>query len=81
MTELLNHIGKLMCAGAVVVTMQSCDKNDNTSDDNHRTPEYSLPARNPWLAQEHYSLTHFNSAQTGGYPFFCHYCKTSVPDS
>lgn len=69
MTELLNHIGKLMCAGAVVVTMQSCDKNDNTSDDNHRTPEYSLPARNPWLAQEHYSLTHFNSAQTDVFPF------------
>ncbi len=30
---------------------------------------YNKPARNPYLAQETYSITHFNSAQTDAFPY------------
>lgn len=49
----------------------SCSDDDNAvnNDVNKPLSQFNLPARNPWLAQEHYSITHFNSAQTDAFPF------------
>lgn len=52
----------------------SCSDNDEpgTSSEND-TPkpisEVNVPKRNPYLAAEHYSITHFNSAQTDAFPY------------
>ena len=52
----------------------SCSDDDEpgTSSDND-TPqpisEVNVPKRNPYLAAEHYSITHFNSAQTDAFPY------------
>ncbi len=40
-----------------------------SSDENKPLAQYNKPARNPYLAQETYSITHFNSAQTDAFPF------------
>ncbi len=51
----------------------SCDDengNDNVlPQENKPLAQYNTPARNPWLAQETYSITHFNSAQTDAFPY------------
>lgn len=48
----------------------SDDENDPSKDDN-KPPlsEATVPTPNPYLASEHYSLTHFNSAQTDAFPY------------
>lgn len=48
----------------------SDDENDPSKDDNEPPlSEATVPTPNPYLASEHYSLTHFNSAQTDAFPY------------
>ena len=48
----------------------SDDENDPSRDDNEPPlSEATVPTPNPYLASEHYSLTHFNSAQTDAFPY------------
>ncbi len=50
----------------------SCDDDENSNvlpQENKPLAQYNTPARNPWLAQETYSITHFNSAQTDAFPY------------
>ena len=51
----------------------SCDddscENDNPGKVNKPLAQQEVAPRNPYLAQEHYSITHFNSAQTDAFPF------------
>ena len=48
---------------------------DNDSDENVPKPGHTpltdvqVAPRNPYLASEHYSITHFNSAQTDAFPY------------
>lgn len=63
------------CAAApLLLVPTSCsddDGNDGTNSGSGVTPLAGVAAapRNPYLAQEHYSITHFNSAQTDAFPF------------
>lgn len=56
----------------IMPVISSCSDDDK---DNGKNPadkplsSFEMPARNPWLAQETYSITHFNSAQTDVFPF------------
>lgn len=45
------------------------DDNDNGNGGKRPLSEEAVAPRNPYLAQEHYSITHFNSAQTDAFPF------------
>ena len=48
----------------------ACSDDDNNGENgNPNIPlaELSKPKANPWLAQEEYSITHFNSAQTDAF--------------
>lgn len=47
------------------------NENLNPDSDNEKKPlvQQTVAPRNPYLAQEHYSITHFNSAQTDAFPF------------
>ena len=48
----------------------SDDENDPSKDDNEPPlSEATVPTPNPYLASEHYLLTHFNSAQTDAFPY------------
>ena len=48
----------------------SDDETDPSRDDNEPPlSEATVPTPNPYLASEHYSLTHFNSAQTDAFPY------------
>lgn len=49
----------------------SDDEGPNKNPDNGKKPlsQVALTPRNPYLAQEHYSITHFNSGQTDAFPF------------
>ena len=48
----------------------SDDESDPSRDDNEPPlSEATVPTPNPYLASEHYSLTHFNSAQTDAFPY------------
>lgn len=48
----------------------SDDENDPSRDDNEPPlSEATVPTPNPYLASEHYSLTHSNSAQTDAFPY------------
>ncbi len=59
----------LMCATCVLFSC-SDDENDPSRDDNEPPlSEATVPTPNPYLASEHYSLTHFNSAQTDAFPY------------
>lgn len=55
--------------------MVACSDDDVTGDDNNSGTEIppiseaNTPTPNPYLAAEHYSVTHFNSAQTDGFPY------------
>lgn len=61
-----------LCATLFPALLWSCD-----DDDKEKTPsaeekplsQFNTPAPNPWLAQETYSITHFNSAQTDAFPY------------
>lgn len=54
--------------------LMSCSDNDEPgipSEDETMKPisEVNVPKQNPFLAAEHYSITHFNSAQTDAFPY------------
>lgn len=65
-----NQAWRLTALFCLFITMAGCSDNDNN--DNGENPPLSnvaSPARNPYLASEHYSITHFNSAQTDAFPY------------
>lgn len=58
----------ILAIGAAMFT--ACSDDDNNGENgNPNIPlaELSKPKANPWLAQEEYSITHFNSAQTDAF--------------
>ena len=58
----------ILAIGAAMLTACTDDDN-NGGNGNPNIPlaELSKPKANPWLAQEEYSITHFNSAQTDAF--------------
>ncbi len=65
--------GMAAIALAMPLVIACSDDDDNPSgggpDKEKPLTAFSKPERNPWLAQEHYSITHFNSAQTDAFPY------------
>ena len=67
--------GKLMVCSSLLLGGTACsdDETSGGSTDNgsENLPisEVNMPARNPYLAAEHYSITHFNSAQSDAFPY------------
>ena len=61
--------------GITCMGMVACSDDDVPGDDNNSGTEIppiseaNTPTPNPYLAAEHYSVTHFNSAQTDGFPY------------
>lgn len=56
----------------IIVVLSACSDGDEVKkDDGENRPlsEVNVPKRNPYLAAEHYSITHFNSAQTDAFPY------------
>ena len=66
-----HHLRFMIGCGMVVTLLMGCS--DDDAPVNHEggqiLAEAHMPARNPWLAQETYSITHFNSAQTDAFPY------------
>ena len=63
---------KLMGMLGLIATLLACSDSDEVKkDDGENRPlsEVNVPKRNPYLAAEHYSITHFNSAQTDAFPY------------
>lgn len=46
-----------------------CDKKGGSGNGSLPLSQVNTPKRNPYLAAEHYSITHFNSAQTDAFPY------------
>ena len=46
-----------------------CDKKGGSDNGSLPLSQVNTPKRNPYLAAEHYSITHFNSAQTDAFPY------------
>lgn len=46
-----------------------CDKKGGSGNGSLPLSQINTPKRNPYLAAEHYSITHFNSAQTDAFPY------------
>lgn len=66
----------VLSAAPLLFGLVACDDDDEgdgggSGGDQAQTPLSEMPVapRNPYLAQEHYSITHFNSAQTDAFPF------------
>lgn len=56
-----------------VMLVSACSDDDNMSGNNkgnNLIAVANVPKPNPFLAKEHYSITHFNSAQTDAIPYF-----------
>ena len=54
-----------------VMLVSACSDDDNMSGNNkgnNLIAVANVPKPNPFLAKEHYSITHFNSAQTDAIP-------------
>ena len=69
MSKLLKHT---FCFGLAALCMAGCSDDDaNVTDSmgSHDVDKMEKPARNPDLAQETYSITHFNSAQTDAFAY------------
>ncbi len=63
---------KIFCVFALAALVMSSCKKDNTGgdDQNGKNPDtYDQVVRNPYLASDLYSITHFNSAQTDAFPY------------
>lgn len=73
MSFLLEETSKWLLSLGLIISMGACS--DNDSDENVPNPGHTpladvqLAPRNPYLASEHYSITHFNSAQTDAFPY------------
>ena len=66
------YLKGFLCCGMAVALMAGCSDDDspvNGDGAGDILAEANMPARNPWLAQETYSITHFNSAQTDAFPY------------
>ncbi len=62
----------ILTAALILSAAVSCsDKEPDSPQNPDAKPplQFNRPARNPWLAQETYSITHFDSAQTDAFPF------------
>ena len=66
-----NNLKHLVCCSLAVSLLLSCSDDDTpgSNEGGQILAHVSVPAKNPWLAQETYSITHFNSAQTDAFPF------------
>jgi len=70
----MNIYRNLIYAG-IAMTMpfvMSCSDDENSGENgsaDKALAQFKTPAANPWLAQETYSITHFNSAQTDAFPY------------
>lgn len=65
------HLYYFACAFGVMA-LAACSDDDNKSSKNDPyapLAQVSKPKANPWLAQEEYSITHFNSAQTDAFSY------------
>ncbi len=65
---------KLLAVLGAFATLSACsDKEDvdkgEDGDADRPLSEVNVAKRNPYLAAEHYSITHFNSAQTDAFPY------------
>ena len=60
-----------LCLFAAYALFACSDDKDvpNIDDEEPPVTEISVPTPNPYLAAEHYSITHFNSAQTDAFPY------------
>ena len=73
MNFLLEETSKWLLSLGLIISMGACS--DNDSDENVPNPGHTpltdvqVAPRNPYLASEHYSITHFNSAQTDAFPY------------
>lgn len=71
----LNRTAVIATALGMLVTISACSDNDNETDGKTPQPErpplssVEVAPSNPYLASGHYSITHFNSAQTDAFPF------------
>lgn len=67
--------GKVMVCGCLLLGWSACSDDETTGngpDNGTELPpisEANMPERNPYLAAEHYSITHFNSAQSDAFPY------------
>lgn len=54
-----------------IAFMSACEDNESSGTKQGEEPlaKASVAPRNPFLASEHYSITHFNSAQTDAFPY------------
>ena len=60
-----------LCLFAAYALFACSDDKDvpNIDDEEPPVTEISVPTPNTYLAAEHYSITHFNSAQTDAFPY------------
>ena len=71
----LNRSAIIVTALGLLVTMNACSDDDKGSGGEGPQPGHTplssvqVAPRNPYLASEHYSITHFNSAQTDAFPY------------
>lgn len=71
----LNRTAVIATALGMLVTISACSDNDNETDGKTPQPErpplssVEVAPSNLYLASGHYSITHFNSAQTDAFPF------------
>lgn len=70
-----HFFGKMLVCSCLLVGLGSCSDDETTGGGSGGgssvTPiaEANMPVRNPYLAAEHYSITHFNSAQSDAFPY------------
>ena len=61
-----SRVSLLLC---LLPILFSCSNKKSSKHPDQPISEANVPARNPYLAAEHYSITHFNSAQTDAFPY------------
>ncbi len=67
------NLKSLFSVALLALMCWSCegdDKKDDSINQNDRPlSQFNTPVKNPWLASDVYSITHFNSAQTDAFPY------------
>ncbi len=58
-----------ICMFTAYALFACADNEDIPDNEEPPTIETAVPSPNPYLAAEHYSITHFNSAQTDAFPY------------
>ena len=69
MSKTFRPICHIIYGIAFLALLSSCSDDNPGNGPKPVTPGYATAPRNPWLAQENYSITHFNSAQTDAFPY------------